>query len=352
MKPSRNMRWQTTGASSVSGRRPAGVAGVWGHTLLLPLFLFIAVCSLFAGLAIGSVSLSLDDLISALLGRKAVATDIVWSLRAPRVFAAFCVGALLAIAGSFLQVLLRNPLADPYIFGVSGGAAAGVLFAMLLGLDTIVGYGFGLGGAAGATLLVAALSYRVGDWNPYRLLLTGVVVAAGLSSAISLILVLAPDTSVKGMLFWLMGDLAYADVPNVAVFILIGLVVFALPYGQAMNALGLGRMKAASLGIATRRLELTLYFASALATTCAVLIGGTIGFVGLVVPHLVRLCGIHDHRLLVPSAALLGGSLLVVADIAARSAWAPIQLPVGVLTALIGVPILLLLIAGRGNAAH
>ncbi len=318
----------------------------------LVFFLVIAVVSAAVGLATGSVSLGFGELLAAVQTRDGITWEILWHLRAPRVFAAFVTGALLSVAGCFLQTLLRNPLADPYIFGVSSGAAAGVLASMLLGLGTDAGYYFGFAGAAGVVTLVALLSYRVADWNPYRLLLTGIMVAAGLNSLISLALVLAPSVAVKGMLFWLMGDLSYAEPPFGSALLLCALVLQGVALGSAMNALSLGRLKAASLGVATRPLELTLYLGSAAATAAAVLTAGTIGFVGLVVPHLVRLCGIHDHRLLVPSSALLGGSMVVVADTVARSAWAPVQLPVGILTAMVGVPILLVLLGKRSDAAR
>jgi len=315
-------------------------------------FLLLALVSVLAGLATGSVALDTDELLAALRMRDGMASDIVWQLRAPRVFAAFVTGALLSVAGCFLQTLLRNPLADPYIFGVSSGAAAGVLAAMLLGLGSDAGYILGFAGAAGVVVLVALLSYRVADWNPYRLLLTGIMVAAGLNALISLALVLAPAVAVKGMLFWLMGDLTHAT-PSAGPVLLLGLLVaLSVVLGSALNALSLGRLKAASLGVATRSLEYTLYLGAAAATAAAVLMAGTIGFVGLVVPHLVRLCGIHDHRALVPVSALLGGSLVVVADTVARSAWAPLQLPVGILTALVGVPVLLLLLGRQNDAAR
>ncbi|HWQ39648.1 MAG TPA: iron ABC transporter permease [Burkholderiales bacterium] len=305
-----------------------------------------------AGLAIGSVRLSASELWSALQLEPGLASDIVWGLRAPRVAAAFCAGGLLAVAGAFMQALLRNPLADPYIFGVSGGAALGVLLAMVLGLGSGAGAGLGFAGAASMALLVALLAYRAGDWNPFRLLLVGVVVAAGLNALISLLLTLAPGSAVKGMLFWLMGDLTYARVPGVEAALLLGLVLLGGAAGQAINVLGLGRLKAASLGVEVNRLELALYAGAAAATTGAVLLGGTIGFVGLIVPHLVRLVGVHDYRALVPLSAVVGGSLLTLADTAARSVWAPIQLPTGILTALIGVPVLLLLVSARSDAAR
>ncbi len=315
-------------------------------------FISLALVSLLAGLATGSVTLGTDELLAALRKEEGIASEIVWQLRAPRVLAAFVTGALLSVAGCFLQTLLRNPLADPYIFGVSSGAAAGVLAAMLLGLGTDAGYALGFAGAALVVVLVALLSYRVADWNPYRLLLTGVMVAAALNALISLALVLAPSIAVKGMLFWLMGDLTHARPSAGPAVVLCVLVALSVVLGTALNALSLGRLKAASLGVATRSLEYTLYLGAAAATAAAVLTAGTIGFVGLVVPHLVRLSGVHDHRLLVPFSALLGGSLVVVADTLARSAWAPVQLPVGILTALVGAPVLLLLLGRQTDAAR
>ena len=314
----------------------------------------IAAASIAVGLAAGSVHIPFPKLFSALFhpGSDAVA-DIVWKLRVPRVLAAFSCGALLALAGVLMQVLLRNPLADPYVFGISGGAALGVMFGMLLGLGTIPQTGLGLGGAILASALVFGLSLRAGNWNPYRLLLTGVVVAAGLNALLSLILVLAPQTAVKGMLYWLMGDLGYAGNPLPAFLMLALLLAIAMPFAPAMNVLALGRMKAQSLGVAVNGVEILLFGVAAIAAVTAVLIGGTVGFVGLIVPHLVRLAGFADHRWLLPGSILVGGGFLTLADTIARSAWAPLQFPVGVLTALLGVPILLLLLVGKNkDAAH
>jgi iron complex transport system permease protein len=323
---------------------------VWG----VPLLFFIAGFSIMAGLAAGSISIPVGKLVGALVqpGHDAI-SDIVWKLRLPRVFAAFCCGGLLALAGTLMQVLLRNPIADPYVFGISGGAALGVMFGMLLGVGISLQTILGLGGALMASFLVFGLSLHAGSWNPYRLLLTGVVVAAGLNALLSLILVLAPQTAVKGMLYWLMGDLGYAGNPLPGMLVLVLLVGVVMPFTPAMNVLSLGRMKAQSLGVSINFTEALLFGAAAIAAVTAVLIGGTIGFVGLIVPHLVRMLGWADHRLLVPAAMLVGGSFLTLADTVARSAWAPLQFPVGVLTALLGVPILLLLLSGKNkNASH
>jgi iron complex transport system permease protein len=318
------------------------------------LLLLIAATAVVTGLALGSVPIPLPKVLSVLLqpGQDAF-SDIVWKLRLPRVLAAFSCGGLLALSGTLMQVLLRNPLADPYVFGISGGAALGVMFGMLLGLGTFVQTGLGLAGAVLASVLVFGLSLRAGNWNPYRLLLTGVVVAAGLNALLSLILVLAPQAAVKGMLYWLMGDLGYAGNPLPALIVLALLLAVVMPFSPAMNVLALGRMKAQSLGVAVSGTETVLFCVAAVAAVTAVLVGGTVGFVGLIVPHLVRMAGLADHRSLLPAAVLVGGGFLTLADTVARSAWAPLQFPVGVLTALLGVPVLLLLLAGKNkDAAH
>src|SRR3954467_15796435 len=322
------------------------------RALALLLLALIAAFTLLAGVTIGSVHIPFDQILLALVHpRQDAVSEIVWQLRLPRVLASFCCGALLALAGTLMQVLLRNPIADPYVFGISGGAALGVMLGMLLGVGTIVQTGFGLIGAFMALILVFGLSLRAGNWNPYRLLLTGVVIAAGLNALLSLILVLAPQTAIKGMLYWLMGDLGYAGNPLPALLILAILLAVTLPFAHAMNVLAIGRLKARSLGVAVGAIETILFGVASVAAVTAVLIGGTVGFIGLIVPHLVRLLGLSDHRSLLPAAVLAGGAFLTLADTEARSAWAPLQFPVGVLTALLGVAVLLLLLAGKSTNA-
>jgi iron complex transport system permease protein len=324
------------------------------RALVVLLLALVAALALLTGVMVGSVSIPFPQIVSTLVhpGQDAV-SEIVWQLRLPRVLASFSCGALLALAGTLMQVLLRNPIADPYVFGISGGAALGVMFGMLLGVGTVVQTGLGLIGALAALILVFGLSLRAGSFNPYRLLLTGVVIAAGLTALLSLILVLAPQTAIKGMLYWLMGDLGYAGNPLPALTVLALLVMVSMPFARAMNVLAIGRMKARSLGVAVGSIEAVLFGVASVAAVTAVLIGGTVGFVGLIVPHLVRLLGMADHRSLLPAAVLAGGAFLTLADTVARSAWAPLQFPVGVLTALLGVPVLLLLLAGKGrDAAH
>ena len=313
-------------------------------TALLPL---VAAAAL-VGLMVGSHALALDAVWGALASdQPSLARDIVLEVRLPRVSAALACGALLALAGVLLQVLLRNPLADPYVLGISGGAGLGVLSAMLLGLSQAIASLTGFAGALAAALVVFGLGYRAGDWNLFRLLLTGVVLAAGCGALISLLLVLAPQGTLKGMLFWLMGDLSSASSTGWAWAVALLLGTLATLLAGTLNVLSLGRLKAATLGVRVWAAETAIYFAAALATVAAVMLGGTIGFVGLIVPHLVRLLGVSDLRWLTPLAMLTGAGFLCLADTLARSAWAPLQLPVGVLTALLGVPVMLLLLARR-----
>jgi iron complex transport system permease protein len=204
---------------------------------------------------------------------------------------------------------------------------------------------FAFAGALLALAIVFALTWRSRDWNVYRLLLTGVVLSAGLSAAISLVLVLAPEGQVKGMLFWLMGDLSQADTVWPAWVVLAFAAAFGIAASMRLDLLALGELKATALGIRVRALEIALFFVAAAATVTAVVLGGAIGFIGLTAPHAVRLAGVARHRALLPLAVMLGGTVLTVADTAARTVWAPQQLPVGILTAVLGVPAMLLLLA-------
>jgi iron complex transport system permease protein len=306
---------------------------------LVPVVLALAVVQ-------GSVDMSLGQVAQALAGRgDDVLREIVWDVRVPRALAAFACGALLALSGALLQVLLRNPLADPYILGVSGGASVGALLALVLGLAAAALQLFALAGAALAAGAVFAFSRGRAGWNPYRVLLTGVALSAGFGAVIGLLLSLAPAAQVQGMLFWLLGDLSPAGDPTLALVVLAACTALACSQAAALDVVLLGRDKAASLGVDVTRLQSIAFACATVATVAAVLLGGAIGFVGLVVPHLLRLAGIRAHRALLPLSVCAGGSLLVVADTLARTLTAPSELPVGVVTALIGVPALLFLLA-------
>ena len=302
-------------------------------------------------LASGSADISIVDTVDALLGRAPdKAQSLVTSLRLPRALTAFSVGGLLAIAGVLMQVLLRNPLAEPYILGTSGGAAVAALVAMMLGLGSLVVDIAAFGGALAATLLVFSIAHGTGSWAPARLLLTGVVLAAGFSAATTLLLALTPEQNLRGMLFWLMGDLSFAYEPARVLALLIVMAVGATLAARHLNVLSRGEMQAAIVGMPVAAFRYIVFASASLAVALSVTTVGVIGFIGLVVPHLVRLVAGSDHRVVVPASALAGGTLLVIADTLARTIMAPRQLPVGALTAAIGVPLFLVLMSRTRNS--
>ncbi|WP_417565191.1 FecCD family ABC transporter permease [Marinobacter sp.] len=310
--------------------------------------LILVLASLAAGLlsvSIGSSGTGIDDTLRVLAGSGTDLQQIViLELRLPRTLSAFATGGLLAVAGALMQVLLRNPLADPYVLGLSGGAAVGALLAMLAGVAGFLVSGSAFAGAMLATLLVFGLAHGSGSWTPSRLLLTGVVVAAGWGAVITLILSMTPAARLPGMLYWLMGDLSHAVTPWPGLVILALVCLLVFPLGRTLNVLARGSLQAAALGVSVRPLEWFIYLMASLLTATAVTMAGAVGFVGLVVPHMLRLVLGNDQRLILPACALAGGTLLVLADTLARVAIAPEQLPVGVITALIGVPTFLYLL--------
>ncbi|MDF0752303.1 iron ABC transporter permease [Marinobacter sp. 71-i] len=315
--------------------------------LTMPL-LILALASLAAmvlSVGIGSVSVTPGEVAAVILGEGShLQQTLVLELRLPRTLSAFATGGLLAVAGALMQVLLRNPLADPYVLGLSGGAAVGALLAMLAGLGGLIVSGSAFAGAMLATLMVFGLAHGTGSWTPSRLLLTGVVVAAGWGAVITLMLAISPAQRLPGMLYWLMGDVSYARSPWPALVLLFLVCLLVVPLGRSLNVLARGPMQAAALGVSVRPLEWMIYILASLLTATAVTMAGSIGFVGLVVPHMLRLVLGNDQRLILPACALAGGTLLVLADTLARVVIAPEQLPVGVITALLGVPTFLYLL--------
>ncbi len=317
--------------------------------LILAVLVLLALASFWAALAAGSIPVAASDVLAALLGQEAPGSDIVRQLRLPRALAGFACGGLLALAGALMQVLLRNPLADPYILGISGGAGVGALFAILLGLPLLGIDGLAFAGALGVMLLVFGLAHGDGSWTQTRLLLTGVIVAAGCGALIALMLAIAPDDRLRGMLFWLMGDLSQAASAWPPLAALAVALALAMPFARELNLLARGQMQAQALGVAVNRLRYAIFLLASLATAASVTTAGSIGFIGLVVPHLVRLATGNDQRLLLPASAVAGGALLMLADTLARTLIAPQQLPVGVLTALIGVPVFLFLLSRQAR---
>lgn len=324
-----------------------------------PLLAVAGVASLLLALAVGSVPVSFAQLLAALAGHgDGAARDVVWQLRAPRAVAGFTVGAGLALSGALLQGLLRNPLADPYVLGISGGAAVAAMVAISFGLP--IGL-VQLAAAFGAVVtlgLLFVLARRAlirrdaleSEQGTTAVLLTGVMIASFAAALLSLVLSLAPDARLRTMVFWLLGDLAGATDLRAALVALavIGVAfVIALRYAPALNLMVRGDLQAYTQGVRVVHTRRALVVVAALATGAAVTLAGAVGFVGFVAPHLMRLVFGNDQRVLLPASGLAGGTLVVVADTIARSAFAPLQLPVGVLTALIGVPVFLWLLARR-----
>jgi iron complex transport system permease protein len=272
---------------------------------------------------------------------------IIFNLRLPRIAIAVGVGAALALAGAAFQSLLRNPLADPYVLGVSSGAAVGAILAILFASQ--FGFArplFSFAGATAATLVIYLLARRESD--PPRLVLSGVVISTLLASVMVLLTSMADNVKLRNITFWLLGDLSGGSGEGVLLLMLAvaASAVVLLAQGRALNLMMVGERDAFALGVETARVRWVVFFAAALLTGAAVSTGGAIGYVGLVVPHLVRLAAGADNRLVLPASALAGGLLVLAADTAARTAVAPRELPTGAITALIGAPVLIYLLLG------
>lgn len=318
---------------------------------ILSVLAALACASILFACGVGSVSLSAPDLFAALgevvRGERSTLAATLLELRLGRALSAFVTGATLALAGVMMQALLRNPLADPYVLGVSGGAAIGALSAMLFFTAAWLIDVAAFAGALAIALLLFMLAYRDlrgstgADGSAPMLLLTGVIVASGCGALVTLMLSIAPDNRLRGMVFWLIGDLSATQLRWLPWFIWGGALIYALRIARAVNMLAMHAEAAATLGIRVSALRKGLFICSALLTASAVSSAGSIGFVGLIVPHACRFAWGPDHRLLLPAATLTGGIFLVLADTLARTIIAPQQLPVGVITALIGVPVFL-----------
>lgn len=271
--------------------------------------------------------------------------SILWQIRLPRLLTAFAVGGLLALAGAWFQVMLGNPLAEPYVLGVAGSASVGAVgaLAFIPASATAMAVGASVGAAAGIMLVMAFVHL-----GPNRLLLAGVVMAAFWSACLALLLALMPPQRLGLALAWMMGDVSNPVLPAGATLAAWSLaLVCGLALARSLDGLLLGEAHARALGIDVGRLRWLLLLLASLSTALAVTAAGTIGFVGLVVPHACRLIFGSLHAALLPATAVAGGLLLMFADAGARTLIAPAELPVGVLTALIGVPVFLWLLLRR-----
>jgi ABC-type Fe3+-siderophore transport system permease subunit len=294
-----------------------------------------------AGLTLGSVSVPLRELFSGDPTAQAIL-----ALRLSRVALAALVGASLALAGAALQSLLKNPLADPFLLGTSGGAAAGAVVASVAGAATGVLPAAAFAGAAIATVGVAALSRRGGRVDLNRLLLSGVVANSFFSAAILGLLAFASGATTKSMVFWMMGSLADASPSGVftlSAYLLVGGLVLLL-FARDLNLFLVGEDNARALGVSTETTKISVFLAASLLTGAAVALVGVVGFVGLVVPHLARLSVGGDQKFVLPLSALFGAGLLVISDVASRFLLSPAEIPIGAVTALAGVPFFLVLL--------
>ncbi len=320
-------------------------------TLIVGAMLVLAIATLlFSGMT-GSIRVPLSDIPDALRqlasGQPESLSASLLDLRASRALVAFATGGALALAGLMMQALLRNPLADPYVLGVSSGASVGALLALLLMASTLMVDAAALIGAVGVSLLLYALARRdlrsgqAAEGGASMLLLTGVIVSALCGSLVTLMLSIAPEGRLRSMIFWLIGDLAGAPLRLAPWLVLIGALLFAMRSARAMNMVALHAENAVTLGVRVSALRKGLFFVSALLTASAVTSAGSIGFVGLIVPHACRFAFGPDHRVLIPAVVLSGGAFLVLCDTLARTIVAPQQLPVGAITAMIGAPVFL-----------
>jgi iron complex transport system permease protein len=322
------------------------------RAVAFPLALTVLIGSLVVGIAVGPAGLSPSEVWSALRGGEGPARTILLSLRLPRALAAALAGAGLAVSGAVFQALLRNPLAEPYLLGVSAGAAFGAVGAMGLGLASTGSAALPVAALAGS-LMAIAIVFRVA-WVIDRLdtrilLLAGVVTSAFFGACVLLILTFASPQMLRSAIFWTLGSLSGASWPVTAVLagyvVPAAVAVFAM--SRHLNALALGEETAASLGTEVERTKTVAYLLASLLAAATVAVAGVIGFVGLVVPHAVRLVWGADHRVLIPLAFLAGGSVLVLTDAVARTAASPQEIPVGVVTAFLGVPFFLALLRRR-----
>ncbi len=313
------------------------------HWLLLAGTLLVAVL---VGVAGGAVSMPLGDVWAALFGiGDATQVAIVRDLRLPRVALGIAVGAGLAVSGTALQATLRNPLAEPYLLGVSGGAAAGAVLAVTMGIASPLLLPLAaFAGAAVAVLVVLLVARAVsGHADPRVLLMAGVVVGAFCTAAIMVALATAPENTVRGALWWMMGSLGDAQwrsVRWVAAYVAFGVLLLVL-WSRDVDVLALGEDAAASLGLPVEKVTRRIYFAASLLAAATVAGAGLIGFVGLIVPAIARALGARNTRQAILASALAGAALVVFADLAARTVRRPAELPLGAVTALIGVPFFL-----------
>ena len=319
---------------------------IWISLILLAV-LFIA---FLLGLSIGPTQSGMRSAFSALFSThesNSVLYNIVWRIRFPRVLLAMVVGATLSLGGLVFQALLRNPLAEPYILGISGGSAIGAIIGILLGLSRFPGICLtSFLGSLGTLALILLMSTGKSIIRKDALLLSGVMVNAFCSAIIMFLISITQDARLHNIIFWLMGDLSMTDLPQVVILgaILIPCFILVFIFSHAMNLLLMGKDMALTMGINIKAVTITLLAVTSFMVSATVSFSGLVGFVGLVIPHLLRLVLGSDHRFLVPACLFGGAAYLVLCDLLARTLPQQGEMPAGVITALIGAPLFIILL--------
>jgi len=324
---------------------------IWASCVLLVVLL----AAVFSGISAGSSGGGMFSVLQVILGKSdpdSMLHAIIWQIRLPRALLAALVGATLSLGGLVFQALLRNLLAEPYILGISGGSAIGAIAGILLGLSRFPGVSLTafLGSMATLALILVMTSGR-SVMKKESLLLSGVMVNAFCSSVIMFLISITQDAKLHNIIFWLMGDLSTADIRQVGILagMLFPCFVIIFWHSHAMNLLLMGKEMAQATGINIKVVTITLLVTSSFMVSATVSHCGLIGFVGLVMPHLLRLIFGPDHRVLVPACILGGGSYLVICDLLARTLPQQGEMPAGVITAIIGAPLFIILLKKPGR---
>jgi len=319
---------------------------IWISLILLVVLLI----AFSLGLSIGPTKSGIRSVFSALFSTAesdSVLHSIVWRIRFPRVLLATIVGATLSLGGLVFQALLRNPLAEPFILGISGGSAIGAIIGILLGLSRFPGICFtAFLGSLGTLALILVMSTGKSILRKDALLLSGVMVNAFCSAIIMFLISITQDARLHNIIFWLMGDLSAADLPQVAILgaILTPCFILVFVFSHTMNLLMMGKDMARTMGVNIKAVTLTLLIVTSFMVSATVSFSGLVGFVGLVIPHLLRLVLGPDHRFLVPACLFGGAAYLVLCDLLARTLPQQGEMPAGVITALIGAPLFIILL--------
>jgi len=331
----------------VNAEKPLLIKRLWVVSFSL---LLVLLAAMFLGLSLGSSQSGIKAVFQNLLGigpQDPMLNTIIWKIRFPRILLATLVGGTLSLGGLVFQAILKNPLAEPYILGISGGSAIGAIIGILMGLVRFPGVSLmAFSGSIGTLLLILVMSSGHTILKKDALLLSGVMVNAFCGAVIMFLVSLTQDARLHNIIFWLMGDLSMVDMPQVGILAAMLLPCFFLVFwfSNSMNLLLMGKELAQTMGVNVKAVTVTLLVATSFMVSATVSYCGLVGFVGLVVPHLLRLLFGPDHRVLVPACVLGGGAYLVFCDVLARTLPEQGEMPAGVITAMIGAPLFIYLL--------